>query len=267
MMQEITNTLCADAEAQLATQFEVISSSTLQSNPLMSKVYAVGKPTPYAYTRKDSQYLIFAPQGQTVIDPTYQMSGEKGLAGMASVFGTVGNAISNAQTLGGEIHVAHELGAAATHINIMVDFADVQGKKAKGFLGKITGQQEAKVTADVKLSVSGFVTIAPPSKVNYSNPTAASVNAKDYVRFTTEEPLVVDSSAILGVRDIQSASSKKKELAGNVLGVLVSAAAGRGSSITSIIENGVDVDPVKYAADIRTQSKKFIGLVSVLAKQ
>ena len=264
-MQAITESICADAEQQLATRFTVIPAAEVAANPAFQKLHAGGKPTPFELRRSDAKYAVYAPKGQSIVDLMYQNSTETA-AGKLAMFGAIAKTISSG---GGsesdEAKLLSELGASGARLNIMVDFAKQKSNKAKGFFGKLAGNDTAKVDTALQLSISGFVRMTPHDKIRTYYGDKMMVDADQFVRFTTNQPLLADSSAVLAVRDIQSGGSKAGEIGVNVLAGAM-ALSGISTSTTSIERNGVDVDPVRYAEDVRKLSQQLVGMATALAK-
>lgn len=263
-MQALTESICADAEAQLATSFTLVPRDELLASPAYAKLHAGGKPIPFELQREDAKYLVFAPAGQSVVDLAYQMS--SGAMGTLKSFGTIAKAISSG---GGseadEAVLLHGLGASGARINVMVDFAKQKSSNVKGFLGKLAGNDSAKVDTQLQLSVSGFVRMTPNDMLKSYAGGTVLVDGSDYVRFTTKEPLRANSSAVMAVRDIQSGGSKAGEVGANLLAGAM-ALSGYSTSTTSIERNGVDVDPALYAGEVRQLSQKLVAMAAVLAK-
>lgn len=264
-MQAITDGVCADAEAQLATHYQVIPSAELATNPTFRKMHAEGKPTPFVLNRADAKYAVYAPQGQSIVDILYQNSMDS-TAGKLAMLGSIAKTISSG---GGseadETALLSELGASGARLNIMVDFAKQKSNKAKGFLGRMTGNDTAKVDTKLQLSVSGFVRMTPLDKLRTYAGGKVLIDGDEFVRFTTSKPLLADSNAVLAVRDIQSGGSKAGEIGANVLAGAM-ALSGISTSTTSIERNGVDVDPALYGTEVRALSQKLVAMAAVLAK-
>jgi hypothetical protein len=262
-MQALTEAICADAEAQLATSFTLVPRDELLASPAYAKLHAGGKPIPFELQREDAKYLVFAPSGQSVVDIAYQIS--SGTMGTLKAFGTIAKAISSGGSEADEALLLHGLGASGARINVMVDFARQKSNNVKGFLGKLAGNDSAKVDTQLQLSVSGFVRMTPNEMLKSYAGGTVLVDGSDYVRFTTKEPLRANSSAVIAVRDIQSGGSKAGEVGANLLAGAM-ALSGYSTSTTSIERNGVDVDPALYAGEVRQLSQKLVAMAAALAK-
>lgn len=264
-MQAMTETICADAEAQLATRYTVIPAAELAANPAFQRLHAGGKPTPFVLQRADAKYAVYAPAGQSIVDLMYQNSTET-MAGKLATFGAIAKTIaSGGGSESDEGVLLHALGASGARINVMVDFAKQKSNKVKGFLGKIAGNDTAKVDTQLQLSVSGFVRMTPNEMLKSYAGGTVLVDGTDYVRFTTKAPLKASSNAVLAVRDIQTGGSKAGEVGANLLAGAM-ALSGISTSTTSIERNGVDVDPALYAAEVRTQAQRLVAMAAALAK-
>jgi hypothetical protein len=259
VLQALVETICTDAQTQLAAAgYDMVSAAELAARPEFIKLHAGGKPTPYAYERAGSKYNTYAPAGQQVFDLTYM--------GTADTFGAVFKTIGSGGSNSDEGALLKALDASGAHVNVMVDFAKAKGDKVKGFLGRIAGQDTAKVEAKMQLSVSGFVTLLP---VKYVKCYDARCNlggvGKETPLFTTEVPLLSGENAVLAVNDIQSTGSKVGEAAVNVLAVGM-ALSGYGSSTASVTQNGVVVDPTIYTSEVRSMAQQFVGMAAVLSR-
>ena len=263
-MQAITESICADAEQQLATRFAVIPAAEVAANPTFRKMHAEGKPTPFQLDRGDAKYAVYAPKGQSIVDLMYQNSMQS-TSGKLAMLGAIAKTISTGGSEADEGAMLKELGASGARIHVMVDFAKQKSNKVKGFLGKMTGNDTAKVDTALQLSISGFVRMTPNDKLKDYGGGRVIMDGDQFVRFTTTKPLLADSSAVLAVRDIQSGGSKAGEIGANVLAGAM-ALSGISTSTTSIERNGVDVDPVRYAEDVRTLSQQLVGMAASLAR-
>lgn len=264
-MQAMAEAICADAEAQLATRYTVIPAAELAAHPAFQRLHAGGKPTPFALQRADAKYAVYAPAGQSIVDLMYQNSTDTA-AGALAMFGSIAKTIaSGGGSEADEGVLLSELGASGARINVMVDFAKQKSNKVKGFLGKIAGNDTAKVETQLQLSVSGFVRMTPNDKLKTYAGGKVLVDGDNFVRFTTVKPLLANSNAVLAVRDIQSRGSKAGEIGANVLAGAM-ALSGISTSTTSIERNGVDVDPAIYATEVRAQAQRLVAMAAALAK-
>lgn len=264
-LQTMTEAICADAEAQLAARYPVIPAAELAAHPAFQRLHAGGKPTPFALQRADAKYAVYAPAGQSIVDLMYQNSTDTA-AGALAMFGSIAKTIaSGGGSEADEGVLLSELGASGARINVMVDFAKQKSNKVKGFLGKITGNDSAKVETLLQLSVSGFVRMTPHDKLKTYAGGKVLIDGDQFVRFTTVKPLLANSNAVLAVRDIQSRGSKAGEIGANVLAGAM-ALSGISTSTTSIERNGVDVDPALYATEVRAQAQRLVAMAAVLAK-
>ena len=267
-MQALAESICADAEAQLASRFTLVPRAELQAEPGYARLQAGGKPVPYALQRGDASYRVFAPAGQSVVDLMYQMDTGKsvGTVGALKAFGAIAKTIaSGGGSEADEAQMLQALGASGARINVMVDFARQKSNNVKGFLGKITGNDNAKVDTSLQLSISGFVRMTPQTALKTYSGGSVLVDSNDFVRFTTREPLLASSNAIVSVRDIQSRGSKAGEVGANLLAGAM-ALSGYSTSTTSIERNGVDVDPALYAGEVRPLAQRLVAMATVLAR-
>lgn len=260
--QTLTDAICSDAQVQLASRYTMVAQADVAADPLFAKLHANGKPVPFEMARAGTKYQVHAPAGQAVVDLVYQNS--DGIGGTLRSFGTIASAISNGGPDVAEGALLKSLNASGAQINVMVDFARQKSNSVKGFLGRIAGNDSAKVDTSLQLSVSGFVRIAPLSEIEVkSGYVLPDVN--EYLRLTTKAPLQGGGNAVLGVHDIQSTGSKVGEGAVNVLAGAM-ALSGISTSMATIERNGVDVDPAIYASEVRLLAGKLVGMAAVLSR-
>ncbi|MGL6224494.1 MAG: hypothetical protein ACRC6L_13025, partial [Steroidobacteraceae bacterium] len=161
-LQALTDQVCADAVARYAAVgYEIVPQADVNAHPEFARLQSMGKPVPYTYSRAGSKYQVRAPAGQTVFDPAYLNAVDSTL----SVLSTIGGATSGNTYQAAEGALLKSLNASGLHVNVMVDFAKAKGSKASGFLGKMAGNDTAKVEGDLQLSVSGFVLLNPLDKI------------------------------------------------------------------------------------------------------
>jgi hypothetical protein len=263
-LQALTDKICADALVRYgAMGYETVPQAEVDAHPEFARLQSMGKPVPYAYKRAGSRYEVRAPRGQSVFDPAYLNSMDSAM----SVLSTIGGAASGETYQGAEGALLQSLNASGLHVNVMVDFAKAKGAKVSGFLGKMAGNSEAKVEAEMQLSVSGFVLMNPLDKIQcYSgNVCMVGADAKATPRFTTSAPIVSGADAVLSVADIQSKGSKAGELGANVFAGAM-ALGGYGTSMSKVEKNGVTVDPAIYSQNVSEMAGQLIGMAAVLGK-
>jgi hypothetical protein len=263
-LQVLTEQVCADAAARYAAMgYEIVPQADVNAHPEFVRLQSMGKPVPYAYSRAGSKYQVLAPAGQTVFDPAYLNSKDS----VMSVLSTIGGATSGNTYQAAEGALLQSLDASGLHVNVMVDFAKAKGTKASGFLGKMAGNDTAKVEAEMQLSVSGFVLVNPLDKVQCyaGNVCMVGADAKATPRFTTSAPILAGSNAVVSIADIQSKGSKAGELGANVFAGAM-ALGGYSTSMSKVEKNGVTVDPAIYSQNVAEMAGQFIGMAAVLGK-
>lgn len=263
-LQALTDQVCADAAASYAAAgYVMVPQVEVNAHPDFARLQATGKAVPYTYSRAGSKYVVRAPAGQGVFDPNYLNAGDSTLA----VLSAIGGATSGNNYQAAEGALLKSLDASGLHVNVMVDFAKAKGSKASGLLGKMAGSNEAKVEADLQLSVSGFVVLNPLDKIGcYSgNVCMVAVDQKTTPRVSTNAPLVAGADAVVSVTDIQSKGSKAGEAGVNALAGVM-ALGGYSTSMTKIVKNGVTVDPARYTNHVADMAGQFIGMAAVLGK-
>ena len=260
--QTLTDVICNEAQAQLASRYTMVPMAEVSADPLFAKMHANGRAVPFEMARAGTKYQVHAPAGQSVVDLVYQNS--DGIGGTLRSFGTIASAISNGGPDAAEGALLKSLNASGAQINVMVDFARQKSNSVKGFLGRVTGNASAEVDTSLKLSVSGFVRMAPNAEIEVkSGYILPDVN--EYPRFTTKTPLQGGGNAVVAVRDIQTGGSKAGEAAVNVLAGAM-ALSGISTSMATIERNGVEVDPAIYASEVRLLAGKLIGMATVLSR-
>lgn len=258
-LQTLAEQVCEDSRQSFAAAgYIVLPASEVSANPDFVRLHAKGKSVPYAYVHAGSKYINHAPPGEQVIDPVYLNK----VHGIGAAFGSM----STEGPLFIEGNLLKSLSASSAHINIMVDFAKPESSNAKGFLGKLSGSDTAKVDANLQLSVSGFVTLHPLSNIDCNNGLCVGFSDASRVpRFATKAPLRSDTNPVLELKDLQTQGEKGGELAVNVLGGLM-ALAGQGGGSAKISHDGVVVDPAVYSAEVRRLAQRVVGGSAVLSR-
>ncbi|MFP5382933.1 MAG: hypothetical protein ACLGHG_02565 [Gammaproteobacteria bacterium] len=261
-MQQLTNEICAEAETRLASAgFDVMPVAELANNEHFKAMHANGKPSSHEYKMPGStKYLVYAPQGQQLVDPRYA---------------TLGGAFAAAKGQTPEQHegrLVHELGQKVTpvRLNLLVDFAEVQGDGHKA-LGGLASKDSAEVKADVRLSVSGELVLRPAGaydcwkSLKGGRDCAINIH-KDGPAFSTAVPVV---SGDKFYREVVDQTTTGQKMASGVTKGLALAAAmsgvkgGRSSDITVY---GVNVDPVQYGTEVKKYAFGFIDMAYARAK-
>lgn len=259
-MQQLTEQLCKDAaESFKAAGFEVVPPEQVAAVPEFAKLHATGYPTPYPYNRAGSEYLTFAPTGQRVIDTVY-------LKQTDNLFSNL-KAMNTDGPMFIEARLAKALAASAVHVNYMVDFASASANTPSGFLGRLVGSEQAKVESKVEMSLSGFVTLVPESRIDCSSGFCQGANdARLVARITSKAPLLGSNAMVREIIDTKTKGDKLDEAAANVIGGLAALVGSSGSSY-NVTKNGVVVDPAAYGENARVLVKRFTSMGAAMLMQ
>lgn len=257
-LQTLADAICEDAAATMATAgFDVVPSTALNERAEFKQMHTGGSPVPYQYERKGATYTVYAPQGQSLIDPLY-------MSAKAS-FGLVMSSMSGQGPMQQEAMLMKALDASAVHLNVMVDFAKQSSSNRKGFLSKIAGNSEASVATKVQLSLSGLVRFLPLDALTCSGGTCYPGEVGKSPSFVSKDVLIADQNVVVNVANIKTTGESVGQTAVNVLAGAM-ALSGYSSSMVSIERNGVVVDPVAYQQAARLKAAEFIGMAAVLSR-
>ena len=213
---------------------------------------------PYAYERGGSQYMTYAPAGQQVVDSTYLARTDSILSGF--------KAMSTDGPMFIEARLAKALDASPVHVSVLIDFASAQGNSAKGFWGRLGGNETAKVESKLTMSAAGFMTMIPADRIDCSSGFCQGANdARLVARVTSRETLIGNASAVKEIFDAQTKLQKADELGGKLISGFA-ALAGQSSTMTDIERNGVVVDPERYSAEARRLARRFTGMAAVMIR-
>lgn len=257
--QQLADAICRDASATLASAgYQMVGDDEMAAAAEFTALHQSGKPTPYALERGASSYRLFAPAGQQVIDP-YYMGKADSMLGSFKAMSTDGPMFREARLM-------KALGASGAHLNLLVDFAEPRSNSAKGFLGRLSGNDVAKVEAKLQLSVTGFMTMVPEYRIDSSSGFCQGANdARLVARLSSSDPLLADANAVQSIVDVQSKGEKAGLTAVNMLAGAM-ALAGHSTSTTSVTRNGVVLDPVIYADEVRRLAQRFVADAAVAAR-
>jgi hypothetical protein len=253
--QALANEICAEAEGRLtAAGFDVMPASELAGNAHYQAMHANGQPSPREYKMPggNTRYMVYAPPGQQLVDPRYAK---------------LGGALAAAKGQTPEQHearMADELQVTPVRVNMLVDFASVQGDGNKA-LGGLASKDSAEVTADVRLAVTGEVVLRPISEYQcWKSPKGGrdcGIDAyKSAPAFSTGSPVV---SADPFYTEVVDQTSKSEKATGAITkGVAIGAAlmGVKGGMSTSITKYGVNVEPGQYGTEVKKYALAFIDM-------
>ncbi len=262
--QKIANDVCADASNRLKSAgFEVVPTSELLKNEAFQALMSAGKASPFNYKSpgkgSKTTYKVFAPSGYTVYDPRY--------IGVAAGLGQAFKAAAGTSAAQHETRVMQQLGVSAVNINVLIDFAELQGTgDQKAF--RLSSQNTAEVKHGVNLGITGQVDFKPHKELkcwkrfgkdecmlNVVPPSFSSKNA-----VTTNEKFYKEV--------VNTTTTGDKAAAAFTKGLSMLAAAGglSGTSSTDITRYRVDVEPAQFTKVGRKGVDGFLDMVFVSAK-
>lgn len=260
-MQSMTDSVCTGAEQRLrAAGFDVIGGKELTSQTSYQGLGKAGKASPYEYKMGQSKYLVFAPTGQTVFDPRY--------IGVASGLGQAFKQASGESAALYETRVMDELGADAVNINVLIDFAQLSSSgNAKAF--QLANKNSAEVSGEVKLSITGDVSIKPKSELDCwkrFGKRECMLKAGRSPVFTTRIPVTANEKFYKSV--VNATTTGDKVAAGVTKGLSMMAAMGGigGVTSTSITRYNVDVDAAEFTRISRKYVDGFLDMAFLSAK-
>lgn len=254
--QALANEICAEAEARLTTAgFDVMPASELAGNAHYQAMQANGKPSPHEYKMPggNTRYMVYAPAGQQLVDPRYA---------------ALGGAFAAAKGQSPEQHearMADELQVTPVRVNMLVDFASVQGDGSKAALGGLASKDSAEVKADVRLAVTGEVVLRPITEYEcWKSPKGGRDCGIDPYKsapaFSTGSPVV---SADPFYTEVVDQTTKGEKATGAITkGMAIGAAmmGVKGGMSTSITKYGVNVEPAQYGAEVKKYALGFLDM-------
>lgn len=264
-MQRMTNSICKDAEDRLQKAgMDVTPTSELMKNEAFQQLLSAGKASPFNYKSptkgSKTTYKIFAPTGYTVYDMRYLGS----LGGLGQAFKAAGG--NSAAQL--ETRVMKQLDVSAVSINIMIDFAQLQGDGTRGGLGGLASKDTAEVKHGVNLGITGLVDIKPVKELKcwkrfgkdecMLNVVAPTFNSKNAV--TTNEKFY---------KEVVNATTASDKAAGAItkgLSMLAAAGGVSGTSSVDITRYRVEVEPAQFEKISRKGVDGFMDMTFYSAK-
>lgn len=259
LMQALTDQICVDAERQVRDAgYDVIAADELRADPNFQGIHANGRPAPYVYKApgKDSKtrYQVYAPSGQSIYDMRFIGFGAGFGAAMKQAKG------ESPELYEGRVVDAHQ--ATAMRISLLVDFAQLQSDGRKGALGGLASKDKAKVGGEVRLAVSGDITLRPPSAFDCwerFGKRECMGKPNKFPSFTTTTPVV---SQDVFYRDVVNSTTKGDKIGSAVSKGLavVSALGGVSSRSYKITRYTVDVDPAVYGEEVKKYAAGMIEM-------
>lgn len=267
-LQAIADSVCAEAERRFESAgFEVVKRGALAENEQFRKMHEKGQPSGYEFKPDGSKttYRIFTPSGMKVVAGDY--------LSLSASLKDIWSGSTKGETFAAlEGKLIKNLQAAAVHVDVLVDFANLQAQASEGFFGKMLGQDSAKVEKQINLAVQGKMSMATESGLKCfdsydwgTKGTRTDCWPQDLAVYSAKSGLVAPDKFYTELKDVQSTGSKVAEAATNVLGALM-AASGQGGRQIDYRETGVAVNPAMYAELARRYSGSFLEMLTKTAK-
>lgn len=260
-MQRFTNDVCADAERRMqAAGYEIVPTAELIADAGFQALMASGKSSPFKYKNGNSTYKVFAPDGYTVYDPRYL--GTAG--GLGQAFKAMGgNSIEHHHGL-----VMDTFQATAVAINVMIDFAELQGDGKHGPYS-LASKNTAEVRHGVNLGVTGQVEFRPLSKLDCWDrfgKRECMLKAGQSPVFTSSNPVTTREVFYKAV--VNTTTTGDKVAAGVTKALSVVAAIGGigGVSSQNTTRYSVEVEPAQFTKVGRDGVNGFLDMVFLSAR-
>lgn len=262
--QRLANEICRDAENRLKMAgFDVLPTAELLQNATFKELLAAGKSSPFLFKSPSkgskTTYKVFAPTGYTVYDNRY--------IGVAAGLGQAFKAAGGNSAAQLEARLMKQLDVSAVNINVLVDFARLQGDgDQKAF--RLGNKDSAEVKHGVNLGITGQVDFKPNSEL------------KCWKRFGKDECMLngippsfssknaVTTSEVFYKAVVNATTTGDKTAAAFTKGLSMLAAAGglSGTSSYDITRYRVDVEPAQFERVSRKGINGFMDMVFVTAK-
>ncbi|MDP2228899.1 MAG: hypothetical protein Q8J78_15640 [Moraxellaceae bacterium] len=260
-MQTMANSICTGAEDRLRKAgFEVVSSKDLNANANFQGVHKAGKKSPFEFKAGQSKYLVFAPTGQTVFDPRYIGVG----GGLSQAFKQASGESSAIY----EGRLMDELGADSVNINVLVDFAQLQSSgNAKAF--QLGNKDSASVSGEVKLSISGDLSIKPKSELDCwtrFGKRECMLKAGRTPAFKTKLPVTTDEKFYKAVVNATTTGDKAAAVLTKGLSMISALGGVGGVSSTDVTRYNVEVDAAQFEKVSRKYIDGFLDMAFLSAK-
>ncbi|TBR20748.1 hypothetical protein EPO15_12175 [bacterium] len=255
-LQNLADSVCADAEARLAgAGYEVVSRASLAGNEKFAKLAANGKASPFEYGVGKNKYKVYAAKGSTVFNPAYIGAG----GGLAMAMKQAGGSAPTFMEAG----LVDELGADAVRVNIALDFSSLEGDGHGKWLKKDTAEVKGKVL----FAVSGDMTILPKDGVKcgkrFGNKECYTPAKLSKLRL--KFPVTSDEKFYTEIKDATTTGDKVAAVATKAIGLLTAMAGGTGSS-SSAKRTDVNIDPAAYDAVAKKSVSNFLDMALTAAK-
>ncbi len=261
-MQAFTNDICADAERRLQSAgFDIVPTSVLMQNASFKALLESGRSSPFHFKApgkgSSTKYKVFAPTGYTVYDPRYIGTA----AGLAQAF----KAAAGTSAEQNELRVVDELGAAGVNINILIDFAALQGTgKANLFVRSDT----AEVKHGVNLGITGSIQFKPNEELDcwdrFGKRECMLKSTKSPI-FVSKQPVTTSEAFYQSVVDSTTTGDKITSGVSKALSVL-SAMGGIDGTSRDVTRYTVNVEPAQFTKVSRDGVNGFLDMAFLTAR-
>ena len=263
-LQRIADRACEDAEKQLSNAgFQLVSHVTIKANSHYKNIQAGGRASPFEYKGDGgTRYLVLARSGEAVTDSRYIGAGK----GLAQSF----KSVSGESTAQLEAQMMKELDMSGVNINLLVDFAELQGDGHKSWAG-LSNKDNAKVSSKVELAVTGDLRFQPVGNIKCAR--ASLMNPADVCSilphhqpvFAAKQAIASPAKFYSSIDNVTTTSDKVTSGVTKTLGML-SALGGVSSSVArDITRYQVNVLPDVYRTEAFTLSSGFMAMAAAKA--
>lgn len=258
-LQRIADSACQDAEKQLGSAgFQLVPHATIKANKNYQEIQAGGRASPFECKGKGgTRYLVLARTGESVTDSRYIGAGK----GLAQSFKSVSGK-SSAQL---EAQLMKDLDMTGVNINLLVDFAELQGDGHKTW-GGFGNKDNAKVSRKVELSVSGDLRFQPLdemkcARASLMNPAeVCSILSHKQPVFATKQAVASPATFYSSINNVTTTGDKVTSGLTKGLGMLMAFGGQSNKLAQDISRYQVNLLPDVYQAEIATLSNGLIGM-------
>ena len=265
VMQQMTTEICANAEQRLtAAGFDVLSRSELMASESFKALLASGKASPFHYKTpgrgSKTTYKAFAADGYTVYDPRY--------IGTVSGLGQAFKAMSGDSAVQLEARVMDELKVSGVAINVLVDFAKLEGKGQTKAV-TLADTNRAEIKHEVDLGISGEIVFKPVDQLgcwDRFGKRECMPNNKGFPTFSSKTPVTTKDQFYTQVVDTTTTGDKVAAVATKALAFLALAGGVSGGTTVDTTRYSVEVEPELFRAVSRKGVDGFMDMAFLTAK-
>jgi hypothetical protein len=265
-MQRMTDAVCDDAEARLRTAgYEVVPRAELLQHEAVQALHGAGRSSPFEFKGGSGdanvRYQVYAPTGYAIFDERY--------IGTASGLGQAFRAAAGNAAWQHETRAMSDLGIDAVNLNIIIDFAQMQSSGQGAAWGGLASRNNAEVSSEVLLAVTGELSVKPNAALNCWNRFGkheCEVRANKVPVFNSVAP--VSGGGAFFDEIVETTTTGDRVAAGVTKGIAVLAALGGigGVSSTDITRYDVRVTPARFETASRRNVDGLLDMMMVVAK-